>query len=66
MGRPRKFGDQPLDWDLRIPVTSEQRAVIVEATKDVPGGMAEWARTLLLAAARRRLARNGDKEENGA
>lgn len=64
MGRPRKFGDLPLDTDLRIPVTSEQRNLIVEATRDLPEGMAGWARALLLAAARRRVAkRNGAKKD---
>jgi hypothetical protein len=66
MGRPRKFGSLPLDSDLRIPVTSEQRAVIVEATRDVPEGMAGWARELLLAAAKRRLAKNKDRKKKDA
>jgi hypothetical protein len=66
MARPRKFGALPLDSDLRIPVTKEQRALIVEATQDVPEGMAGWARELLLAAAKRRLAKNKDEKKTGA
>ncbi len=66
MARPRKFGDLPLDTDLRIPVTSEQRTLIVEATRDLPEGMAGWARALLLAAARRRLAKHKDGKKDGA
>ena len=56
MGRPRKYGDLPMDTDLKIPVTSEQRALIMKATRDEPGGMAAWARNILLRAARNRLA----------
>ena len=61
MGRPRKVGDLPLDSDLRIPVIKDQRAVTVEATRDVPGDVAEWARTPLLAAAMQRLVRGRKK-----
>jgi hypothetical protein len=46
-----------MDIDLRIPVTSEQRALIAEATADEPEGMAAWARKLLLQAAHRKLAK---------
>jgi hypothetical protein len=52
-----------MDTDLRIPVTSEQKALIVEATSDEPEGMAAWARAVLLAAAKRKLDKgNGDKK----
>ena len=34
MGRPRKAGSLRMDTDLRIPLTREQKALIVEATKD--------------------------------
>jgi hypothetical protein len=34
-----------MDTDLRIPLTSEQKAQIVEATKDEPESMAAWARS---------------------
>jgi hypothetical protein len=57
MGRPRKYGDLRMDTDLRIPLTVEQKALIDEATADEAGGKAEWARAVLLAAARRKLAR---------
>lgn len=55
MARPRKAGSLRMDTDLRIPLTSEQKAVIAEATKDEPEGMAAWARALLLAAARKKV-----------
>jgi hypothetical protein len=57
MARPRKYGGLPMDTDLRIPMTSEQKALIDAATADEPEGKAAWARALLLAAARRKLAR---------
>jgi hypothetical protein len=56
MPRPLKDGRLRMDTDLRIPLTSEQKALIDEATADEPEGKAAWARSLLLAAARRKLA----------
>ena len=47
-----------MDTDLRIPLTSEQKQLIVEAVKDEPEGMAAWARAILLDAAKRKLARS--------
>lgn len=55
MPRPRKEGRLRMDTDLRIPVTSEQKALIAEATSDEPEGMAAWARAVLLRAAREKL-----------
>jgi hypothetical protein len=46
-----------MDTDLRIPLTSEQKAIIAEATQEEPEGMAAWARSLLLQAAKKRVAR---------
>jgi hypothetical protein len=57
MGRPRKYGDLSMDTDLKIPVTSEQRALIMEATRGKPGGMAAWARAVLLREAGKILAK---------
>jgi hypothetical protein len=65
MGRPRKFGDLPMDTDLKIPVTKEQRTLIAEATADEPEGMAAWARVLLLKAAQRKLAKSKSDKRNG-
>lgn len=58
MARPRKAGRLRLDIDLRIPVTSEQKALISEATADEPEGFAAWARAILLEAAKRKIARS--------
>ena len=57
MARPPKDGRLRMDTDLRIPVTSEQKALIIEATSDQPDGMAAWARAVLIDAAKRKLAR---------
>jgi hypothetical protein len=48
-----------MDRDLRIPVTSEQKALIQKATDDEPEGMAAWARAILLDAARKQVERRG-------
>jgi hypothetical protein len=56
MPRPPKDGRLRMDTDLRIPVTSEQKVMILEAISDLPEGMAAWARSVLLEAARKRLA----------
>ena len=66
MGRPRKYGELPMDTDLKIPVTSEQRTLIQKATADESEGMAAWARAILLAAANRKLARQESKKSSRA
>jgi hypothetical protein len=64
MARPRKDPALRMDTDLRIPLTSEQKAVITDAVQDEPEGMAAWARAVLLDAAKRKLTKNktGKKE----
>jgi hypothetical protein len=44
-----------MDTDLRVPLTSQQKALLDDATADVPEGKAAWARQLLLQAATKRL-----------
>ena len=61
MARPRKDGHLRMDTDLRIPLTTEQKALIDAATADEPEGKAAWARAILLGAAKRKLAKG--KEE---
>ncbi len=46
-----------MDVYLRIPVTSEQKALIAEATRDEPEGMAAWSRHILLEAAKQKIAK---------
>ena len=48
-----------MDTDFRIPLTAEQKAVIDDALADEPGGKAEWARAILLRAARKRISERG-------
>lgn len=55
MARPKKDPALRMDTDVRIPVTSDQKAILTKATADAPEGMAAWARTILLQAARKRL-----------
>jgi len=57
MGRPRKSGRLLMDTDLRIPMTTEQKAIVTEATADDPEGMAAWVRAIVLEAARKKNAR---------
>jgi hypothetical protein len=57
MARPRKHGQLRMDTDLRIPLTSEQKALIDEATADEAEGKAAWARAILLEAAKRKIAK---------
>jgi hypothetical protein len=61
MARPTKDGRLRMDKDIRIPVTSEQKAMLVEATSDEPEGLAAWARAVLLDVARRKLGRGNKK-----
>ncbi len=60
MGRPRKDGRLLMNTDFRIPLTSEQKALLDEATRDEPEGKAAWARNLLLQAARKKISRKGN------
>ncbi len=64
MARPTKDGRLRMDRDIRIPVTSEQKALITEATADEPEGMAAWVRAVVLDAAKRKL--NKEKESTSA
>ncbi|HBI43971.1 MAG TPA: hypothetical protein DDY78_14135 [Planctomycetales bacterium] len=62
MARPLKNGRLRMDTDLRIPVTSEQKAMILEATSNEAEGMAAWARGILLEAAKRKTAKGNARE----
>ena len=43
-----------MNIDLRVPVTEDQKRVIMEALADDPSGFAAWARQILLQAAKDR------------
>jgi hypothetical protein len=47
-----------MDTDLRIPLTSEQKELIDRAAADEQAGKAQWARSILIAAAERKLAKS--------
>jgi hypothetical protein len=47
-----------MSTDLRIPLTQEQKSLMVAATKDEPEGLASWARTILLRMAAERIERS--------
>jgi hypothetical protein len=51
-----------MDAYLRIPMTGEQKALVQEATKDDPEGVAAWVRAVVLQAARETIARRESKE----
>jgi hypothetical protein len=61
MARKAKDPAMRMDTDLRIPMTRAQKQVIDQATADEASGMAAWARSVLLDAARRKL----EKKEKG-
>jgi uncharacterized protein (DUF1778 family) len=46
-----------MDEDLRIPVTAEQKRLIVEAAAADQSDMTAWVRPILLGAAQRKLAK---------
>ncbi len=55
MARPPKEPKLRMNVDLRIPVTEDQKRIISAALADEPGGLAAWARSVLLDAAHERL-----------
>ncbi|HEV3258631.1 MAG TPA: hypothetical protein VG013_17280 [Gemmataceae bacterium] len=57
MGRPRKEPGERKDYHLRVPLTDAQHALIEEAVRLDDEGKAAWARSVLLEAARKRIAR---------
>jgi len=61
MARPLKNADERKEGDLRIPVTSEQKAVIQAAAKTVGQDMATWARPILVQHAQAVIAQSNRK-----
>lgn len=56
MTRPKKEPALSVGTDLHLPLTTDQKSVIVEATREVPEGIAAWAREILLHSAREMIA----------
>ncbi len=55
MGRPPKNKAERKDVDLRIPVTPDQKELIVKACSFAGEDMASWCRPILIEAARKAL-----------
>ncbi len=53
MPRPRKNPEDRKDYHLRVPLTDAQLAIIEEAVRVEGEGKAGWARSVLLAAAKK-------------
>jgi hypothetical protein len=66
MGRPPKDKDQLMNVPMRFVVTAKQKRLIDEAVRLGGGEFAEWARTILLDAARKQLARRNAKKSSEA
>jgi hypothetical protein len=64
MAQARKKPAERKDYHLRIPLSAVQRALIEKAVALEGLEKAGWARALLLAAARRRIARNEKEPPN--
>lgn len=43
-----------METHLRVPVTADQKQIIMDAIADEPDGFAAWARAVLLEAARKK------------
>jgi hypothetical protein len=56
MGRPPKDKNKLMNVPLRLMVTADQKKLIDDAVQLESGEFAEWARTILLRAAQKRVA----------
>jgi hypothetical protein len=63
MGRPPKDPRFRKDVDLRIPLTAEQKRLIVEAATAAQSDVATWLRPIILQAASDWLARVDDPKQ---
>ena len=54
-GRPKKPANRRRETDIRIPVTADEKQMVQQAAQQAgeSGEMAGWARTVLLAAAKK-------------
>jgi hypothetical protein len=60
LGRPPKKQTERKDVDLRIPVTADQKALIMSAAQTEGADMAVWVRPILLLAAKLAVAANAE------
>jgi hypothetical protein len=61
MVRARKDPHERKDYHLRVPLSATQRALIEKAVRLEGMEKAGWARTVLLTAARRRIAKSEEE-----
>jgi hypothetical protein len=64
MGRPAKKPEDRKTYQLHIPLTGAQHAIIKQAVELDDMDKAEWARTVLLETAKRRLAKDKDGKKD--
>jgi uncharacterized protein (DUF1778 family) len=63
MARPKKDPALRMDEDLRIPVTAEQKRIIVEAAEADHSDMTAWIRPIVLRAAEKRLSKDDKRKK---
>lgn len=61
MARKPKDPALRMDTDVRIPLTADQKQLILDAVADEPSGLAAWARGVLLEAAKKKIDEKGKK-----
>jgi hypothetical protein len=64
MARPRKDKSERKDYDLRIPLTGDQKELIAEVARLEGIDMAAWARPILIAAAKAIVSRAKTKAQD--
>ena len=64
MARPLKDPSERKTVDVRIPVTEEQKRMILEAAASDQSDVATWARPIILGAAERRLKPVGSRKKS--
>jgi len=65
MAQARKRPGERKDYHLRVPLSAAQRALIDKAVALEGLEKAGWARALLLAAAKRRIAKSAEEQGGG-
>jgi hypothetical protein len=58
-GRPKKDPSLLMKNDLRIPVTSDQKLLVVQAAESDHSDTTAWARNILIRAAQKKLGLDG-------
>jgi uncharacterized protein (DUF1778 family) len=64
MGRPPKKPEDRKTYQLHVPLTGDQHALIKQAVEIAGADKAEWARAVLLDAAKRSIAKSTKGKPN--